>query len=202
MADTKVTNAKPKDITPALANQVDFSSQIDHVTKSLESRTSMKKQLRDDWREIVKAFREHSVELPVLRQPLDSALRYLNSVNVYEPVPEADVDMQKLNDIDSDVVYYLHQLHHSPEAMELVEKAAPGITDLVRKANLYHERGSKKVDMEATKTARDEIRAKIEVMQEHLDELADTENTLNDVDKYIGTVEKIANISAVANGRK
>lgn len=198
-------NNQAPNITPALASEVNFNGQVQKITASLESRTAAKTKLRDDWKAIVAGFRKYEyTQIPVVRQSPDAALRHVDNVEIYLPVTEADADMVALDKLYGDGVYYLYRIGSDQlqDFMDMVEKTVPGFTKLVKSATAFKKRGGPELDKEATKAARQELRDLIAVLTVDLDALEDTEDTLNDVDKYINTIEKIANISAVANGKK
>lgn len=191
------------DITPALASQVDFSSQIDQVTNSLASRTAAKKKLTADWKAIYDGYTKYKGEMTAKRQAADYAYDKLSRIVIYAPLAEADADMKAIDKIDGNVPYYLQELYsRNGDALTLIEKALPGFKALVSSANAYRRRGNAEIDQEKTTAARAEVRALIDTYVVDLEALEDSEDVLSDVDRYISTVEKIANISAVANKGK
>lgn len=191
-------------ITPATSAQFSFGTQIDKVTASLDSRAAAKKKLTEDWKAIVAGFAKYGSEtnLPARRQDPQYAIDRLYSIRVNEPKDPAFVDMEALNKLYDDGTDYLSYINQSPDFCAKVEESVPGFTALVTQASQYTKNGGVKQDTEKTKAAQDEVRALIDVMTDDLVALEDTEDTLKDVDKYISTVEKIANISAVANRGK
>lgn len=204
MADNEVTITNPAALTPETSAALNFSAQIQEVTDSLKSRTAAKKKLTDDWKEIVKAFAKYDVFLHARRGTPERAYEQLGSVAILKKIDPADAVIAEFVRVNDNAAYRIREVTERHAAMKWLEVKLPGISELFEKiGDEYENRGNRETrDEEKTQAARAEVRATIDQLVADLEALEATEDVLNDVDKYINTVEKIANISAVARGRQ
>lgn len=191
-------------LTPETSASLNFSKQITDVTDSLTKRTNTKKKLTTDWRDIVKAFAKYDVTVSARRQSAERAYECLSNIKILITRDPKDMEIEQFITKSDNDAYRIRELSARPTTIKWLETKLPGIAELFESiSEEYNNHGNRvSVDEKATKTARDEVRAVIDVLTADLEDLETTEDTLNDVDKYINTVEKIAKISAISQGRR
>lgn len=189
----------PSKVTPAQVTNVSFDSQISQVQEALTARSVAEAKVREQARLVEAAFRKYNCTTTYAtftepaRMRTDVAL-----VKVYQPVAEAPDDIKELLKVG----YYLRfEGSNAATALKTLEKRFPGFMEFVEQLEYYSENGynQRKVDDVKTDAAREEILVAVDAYAQAFDEYNACNLKLRDVEQYISVIEKIANVSAVAN---
>jgi hypothetical protein len=215
MADT-VTPTTPTDekVTAALSTNVSFNQQVNQADTALQDRNKATKNARAAWLALVDKLAEYNVTLARRRGTVDAAYGAIGVIRVNKEasVTEEEKDVlreayQKAAVLGND--YHLKNLLENDEACDALEALFPGFVTTMkekivecRKADKALNKATKTPgeDRTATKTAQDEAKELAAAFATAMEQLEDSADVLTGVRDYIGVVEQIANIQAVANG--
>lgn len=207
---------EPKSLTPALVTDVSFGEEISQFKASLANRKQLTENAKKAWQAFAEVLRNNGVEVPYRRVNPDKVGDYVNKIVVYKSNKEALEKLRKERDelmkfgsSDSGLAYYLLR---QPTALAVLEAEFPGLEAFVKaraeKADEAHKAYNEAYNdqdehnVEATEAARKQAREAAIAYVDAVETLEANNDEAKNVGQYIDTVEKIANISAVANGTK
>lgn len=202
MADSETRVATV--ITPAVSADVAFTEKINDVDTALKARSTAQKDIKVKWAAIVKLLIKHNLHVPVRRVDVSTAASYANNIAVYTPQDPKLAENKELVEVANDAAYTLKQLMQKRTFEKLVEEKFAGfkafadeLIDLDRLSNQRRE-----IDEDATKAAKEEMQEAVDAYIASIEAYDETIEKVADVKEYIGVVKDVAEISAIAAGRK
>lgn len=207
---------KPQEVTAALATNVSFNQQVAATDQALQQRNDATKNARAKWLALVAFLDTHSSSLPRRRGTVDTAFTAIKGITVYKTKTVTEDEIAALQEEyrSAEVIgsnYRVNNILEHDEVVEAIEVKFPGLEKFLRDERTRFRVASKAlqkankqpgVDTKATAKAKEEATKLAEAFAEAMEKLEDTADILTGVKDYIGVVEQIANISAIANNGK
>lgn len=195
---TPITDT-PSAITPAGAANVSFNDQLTQVQTAITDRQTAKDTVDSTFKAVVDTLRKYDWTTSLMPFAAETALRNeAKALRVKVQIPDVAQEVKDLADLGYWVSVDGTQ---TLAAIDILDRKFSGFRDFISSLDTYYRAKQGKVDEEATKTAQADVNAVIDTYVAAVNEYNKANQKLADVEQYIGVVEKIANISAAAQGK-